>query len=127
VIVLDASATIALFRCEPGWELIDGSATDAVMSAVNLGEVVQRQLRLNVSRIDTERLIAELGVLIVDVDADLAMDAAELRHQIPKAGLSQADCICLALAKRMGVIAMTTDRDWAGIADAVGVEVRVVR
>jgi ribonuclease VapC len=127
VIVLDASAAIALFRREPGWELIDESATDAIMSAVNLGEVVQRQLRLNVSRIDTERLIAELGVLIVDVDADLAMNAAELRHQIPKAGLSQADCICLALAKRMGVVAVTTDRDWVSIADAVGVEVRVAR
>jgi len=127
VIVLDASAAIALFRREPGWELIDESATDAVMSAVNLGEVVQRQLRLNVSRIETERLMGELGVLIVDVDADLAMDAAELRHKIPKAGLSQADCICLALAKRMNVVAMTTDRDWAGVADAVGVKVQVVR
>jgi ribonuclease VapC len=127
VIVLDASAAIALFRREPGWELIEESATDAIMSAINLGEVIQRQLRLNVSRIDTERLITELGILIVDVDADLAMDAAELRHQIPKAGLSQADCICLALAKRMGVIAVTTDRDWASIADAVGVEVRVAR
>jgi ribonuclease VapC len=127
VIVLDASAAIALFRREPGWELIDESATDAVMSAVNLGEVVQRQLRLNVSRIETERLMAELGVLIVDVDADLAMDAAELRHKIPGAGLSQADCICLALAKRMNVVAMTTDRDWAGVADAVGVKVRLAR
>lgn len=127
MIVLDASAAIALFRREPGWELIDESATDAVMSAVNLGEVVQRQLRLNVSRIETERLMGELGVLIVDVDADLAMDAAELRHKIPKAGLSQADCICLALAKRMNVVAMTTDRDWAGVADAVGVKVQVVR
>lgn len=127
MIVLDASAAIALFRREPGWELIDESATDAVMSAVNLGEVVQRQLRLNVSRIETERLMAELGVLIVDVDADLTMDAAELRHKIPKAGLSQADCICLALAKRMNVVAMTTDRDWAGVADAVGVKVRVAR
>jgi ribonuclease VapC len=127
VIVLDASAAIALFRREPGWELIEESATDAVMSAVNLGEVVQRQLRLNVSRAETEQLITELGVLIVDVDADLAMDAAVLRHKIPKAGLSQADCICLALAKRMGVVAVTTDRDWAGIADAVGVEVRLAR
>ncbi len=127
MIVLDASAAIALFRREPGWELIDESATDAVMSAVNLGEVVQRQLRLNVSRIETERLMAELGVLIVDVDADLAMDAAELRHKIPKAGLSQADCICLALAKRMNVVAMTTDRDWAGVADTVGVKVQVAR
>jgi ribonuclease VapC len=127
VIVLDASAAIALFRREPGWELIDESATDAVMSAVNLGEVVQRQLRLNVSRIETERLMAELGILIVDVDADLAMGAAELRHHIPKAGLSQADCICLALAKRLNVVAMTTDRDWAGIADTVGVKVRVAR
>jgi ribonuclease VapC len=127
VIVLDASAAIALFRREPGWELIDESATDAVMSAVNLGEVVQRQLRLNVSRIETKRLIAELGVLIIDVDAGLAMDAAELRHQIPKSGLSQADCICLALAKRMGVAAMTADQRWLKIAEAVGVEVRVVR
>lgn len=127
MIVLDASAAIALFRREPGWEIIEDSATDAIMSAVNLGEVIQRQLRLNVSRVETERLIAELGVLIIDVDSDLAMDAAELRHQIPKAGLSQADCICLALAKRMGVVAVTTDRDWAEIADAVGVKVQVAR
>jgi ribonuclease VapC len=42
-------------------------------------------------------------------------------------GLSQADCICLALAKRMGVAAMTADQKWLEIADAVGVEVQVVR
>jgi hypothetical protein len=33
----------------------------------------------------------------------------------------------LALAKQLGVKAMTTDRPWARIADAVGVEVELIR
>jgi ribonuclease VapC len=125
--ILDASAVLAVLRREPGWDVVEKVITESVVSAINAGEVVQRQLRLGISRATTERLMAELELPILPVDPSLAMDAAELRHAIPRAGLSQADCICLALAKRLNVTAMTADRAWAGIADEVGVAVRVIR
>ena len=43
------------------------------------------------------------------------------------AGLSLGDRACLVLAKRLGAKAMTTDRAWTRIAEAVGVEVEVIR
>lgn len=125
--ILDASAILAVFRREPGWDVVEEAITGAVVSAINAGEVLQRQLKLGISRADTALLLAQLETPIIPVDLSLALDAAELRHAIPKMGLSQADCICLALARREGAVAMTADRDWAAIAEIAGVEVRIIR
>ncbi len=53
--------------------------------------------------------------------------AAEMRAWVLAKGMSQADFNCLALAKRKGVPALTGDRKWLEIADAIGVEVRLMR
>ena len=42
-------------------------------------------------------------------------------------GLSLGDRACLALAAELGVPALTADRGWAGVAEAAGVAVQVIR
>jgi ribonuclease VapC len=127
LIVYDSSAILAVLREEAGAALVIGQTEVGMISAVNLGEVAHVQLRFGKTRDEAEDIIREMGIPVVDVDAQLALDAAEIKIIGKEAGLSQADCICLALAKREGAAALTGDRDWLKIADAIGVEVRMIR
>lgn len=127
LIVFDSSAILAVFRGESGAEVTISYIEQGIISAVNLGEVSQVQMRGGQSRQEIEEIFYQLGVPVVDVDANLALDASEMRAPALAKGLSQADCICLALAKREGVPALTGDRKWLEIADVVGVEVRLIR
>lgn len=127
LIVIDASALIATLRNEIRADSVDDDLDGAIISAVNFGEAAQRQYRDGKTRTDMRDLANELGLVVVPVNTELALDAADIREIGRAAGLSQADCICLALAKREGVAALTGDRKWLEIADAVGVEVRLIR
>lgn len=127
LIVIDASALIATLRNEIGADTVDEQVDGAMISAVNFGEAAQRQYRDGKTRTDMEDLANELALVVVPVDAQLALDTADIREIGRAAGLSQADCICLALAKRQGVVALTADRNWLKIADQIGVEVQLIR
>jgi ribonuclease VapC len=126
-VVLDASALVALLRGESGAPIVAENVRGAAVSAVNFGETAQRQYKAGTSRQEFEDVIAPLNLNIVSVDRAMALDAADIREIARAKSLSQADCICLALAKRMGVVAMTADQKWLEIAGALGVEVWVVR
>lgn len=125
--VFDSSAILAVLREEKGAEFVIEQTELGMISAINLGEVAHVQMRFGKTRAEAEDVIREMGIPVVDVDAQLALDAAEIKIIGREAGLSQADCICLALAKREGTVALTGDRDWLKIADVIGVEVRLIR
>lgn len=127
LIVIDASALIATLRNEIGADTVDEQLDGAMMASVNFGEAAQRQFRDGKTRTDMHDLANELALVIMPVDAELALDAAEIREIGRASGLSQADCICLALAKREGVVVLTGDRNWLDVADAIGVEVQLIR
>ena len=123
--VLDASALIALLWDEPGAEAVEPQLGRAVVSAVNWAEVLQRY---RAHGIDTEGKRDSVEALGVDVEAFSATDAetvAELWELTRRAGLSLADRACLALARRLGVAAVTADRAWGSV--DVGVEVVLIR
>jgi ribonuclease VapC len=74
-----------------------------------------------------ERLRDELPVVFVPVDEDLALQAAMMAAITGPLGLSLGDRICLALARRSGLPALTADRSWLDIAAALGVTVEAIR
>ena len=127
MIILDSSAVLAVLRNETGASVVLEALPDSVICAINLGEVVQVQIREGKTREQAAAVINALQIPVVDVDADLAIYAAELRMKVLKQGISQADSICLALAKREGAVALTGDRKWLEIAEILGVEVRLIR
>jgi ribonuclease VapC len=127
LIVIDASAVLAVLRNEPGADNAIEKMLNGVIAAINLGEVAQVLFREGRSRDEVERTMEELGIPTIEVDADLAYSAAEMRMTALSKGLSQADCICLAFAKREGVAALTGDRKWLEVADALGVKVELFR
>lgn len=118
---------LAVLRQEPGADNAIEMMHKGVITAINLGEVAQVQLREGHSRAEIEKTMAAFAIPTIDVDADLAYSAAEMRMKALSKGMSQADCICLALAKREGVAALTGDRKWLEVAEALGVEVKLFR
>lgn len=123
--VLDASAVLALFHREPGWESVAASLEGAAISAVNLAEVATRMLERGLLNERVREDLAALRLEIAPFDETLAFEAAGLRSATKHACLSLGDRACLATAKRLGVRAITADRQWSRL--RVGVQVQVIR
>jgi ribonuclease VapC len=128
--VLDASAVMALLRDEPGSSaVVEAIAAGTTISVVNWAEVLSKVAG---EGDDPEMVASRLSVtgeeVVIWIEALTAADCMEVGRMRPitKAqGLSLADRACLALAERLGVPALTTDREWAK-AD-VAAEVQLIR
>ena len=110
--VLDASAVLALVRDEPGADKVEGHVGRAVISAVNLQEVVKELLLSGLHEPTIRELLDELRLDIRSHDAAAAYAAAGLHAQTREFGRGLGDRSCLALAIRLGVPALTADREW---------------
>lgn len=122
-LVLDASAVLVLLQEEPGADEAEGLLDGALMSCVNLAEVLQKAEQHGV---ETEGLEYDLEALGIEFrDFDLAMARPTAKAWLPGSGLSLGDRACLALAERVGGTALTTDGRWADA--GLGVALRVIR
>jgi len=111
--VLDASALLALLNNEPGESLVAEAINQmAVMSAVNLSEVVAKLHDAGIPAQEIHEILEPLGIEIIDFDLELAYRTGMLRLVTKKAGLSLGDRACLALAEQLGVPLLTADRSW---------------
>jgi len=119
--VLDASAVIAYIRREPGAEIVGPVLASSILSAVNAGEVVSRLIKLGTEPAGAVELVRQLDYEIVAVDAATGLRAGELIALTLSRGLSLGDRVCLALAEREGVPALTADRAWADL----GLDIKV--
>ena len=127
--VIDASAALAFLRGEKGQDFLDqADDPEAVLiSTVNIGEVAARQLRDNPSRKIVEAAISAMGLVSIPVSVDHAFAVAELRETARAIGLSQADCLCIALAQEQKVILLTADRAMADFAADCQIAVKLIR
>ena len=124
-VVLDASALLAVMRREKGGEVTAPRLPDAMLTTVNLVEVVSRLVDLGD---DPGRALADIRnyrVAIVPFDSGLAADAIRLRPLTRHAGLSLGDRACLALAIRERATVLTADRAWAAL--ELGCEIELIR
>jgi ribonuclease VapC len=126
-LVLDASALLALLRDEPGAQKVAEGIASARMSSVNYAEVVSHFIRAGMPADQIDAMLRPLPIMVVDADQGLATIAGRLRAMTADAELSLGDRFCLALARRDGLPALTADKQWRTIADAVGVKVLVIR
>ncbi|MFZ4381966.1 MAG: type II toxin-antitoxin system VapC family toxin [Sandarakinorhabdus sp.] len=127
VAVLDASALLAAMLEEPGQETVERALPHAIISSVNFVEVASRLIDGGLSPAEAEEDLAALELTVIDFDHVQAIEAARLRAITRHAGLSLGDRACLALARVRHVPVLTADRAWAGLAEAIGVEVELVR
>ena len=112
-VVYDASAVLALLRDEAGADAIAEYAGDALISTVNLQEVI-KALLVRGFTIDVARaMIDALHLEIRPHTADDAYAAAELYEATKDHGRGLGDRTCMALAIAEGLPALTTDQAWA--------------
>jgi PIN domain nuclease of toxin-antitoxin system len=109
MVVLDAWAVLALLNDEPAAARVERviAADTAVISWINLGEVIYRAIpRRGESRTLEAVHAVRRGVRVENVDGDLVTDAARLKaaHR-----LSYADAFCVATAQRHDAVLYTGD------------------
>ena len=128
VTVLDASALLALFNDESGAQaVLDALEGDCLVSAVNQTEVLTKLLDKGLTDAEAASVMQSVEIEVLAFDASQSLEAAWLRRETRTIGLSLGDRACLALARSRKAVALTADRPWTQVADAVGVTVRCIR
>ena len=123
--VLDAHGLLFFLEKESGYEKVEQSFVAAVekdkyllMSSVNFGEVyyiVLRECGQDKAQ-EIEKIIRTLPIEIVDVDMQLAKEAARFKsaHKI-----SYADCFAAALAKLHKGEVITGDKEFKSVENEI--------
>ena len=127
--VVDSSALLASLLDEPGGDVVDSwLRRGVVVSTLNVQELVSKIVRDGGTRDDAVATIEDLALEAQhDLTAALAIEAGAMIVHTRACGLSHGVRACLALAQYLDLPALTADRDWAKVAEAVGVRVELVR
>ena len=124
-VVLDSSVLIAMMKGEQidpiVFELIEG----AVMSAVNLAEVLSKLSDLGTTKYPKAKELLALLDRIEQFTISQASCSSDLRPSTKPIGLSLGDRACLALALELGAEVYTADHAWARV--DVGCIVHLIR
>ena len=117
--VIDASAVLAVIKGERGSEVVAGRLSDAVISHVNLAEVIGRLVR-------DGRNDAEIDLILDSLDLNpVETTLAQARNAAARAGikdLSLGDRFCIALGEERNEPLITADTDWAKLDVSVPLE-----
>ena len=124
-VVLDASALLALMNDEPGAISVKEALPEAVISAVNLAEVVTKLVDGGMPAAQIFNDLGELNLSDVPFDVQRALATGLLRAATRSSGLSLGDRACLSLALQLACPVITSDRAWTQL--DLGVDVRLAR
>lgn len=126
-VVVDASAVLAWIFDERGAEIVERVLPTAVLSAVNLAEVLYCASDDGMDPTSLARDLVIFGIQVVPFTQAEAAIVESLRARARQRGLrlSLADYCCLATAVRLDLPVVGADRAWRAL--DVGVEVRLLR
>lgn len=116
MIVIDASALVALLKNEPGADVVSRHMDEPVVSAANLAETLTRLVDDGADALAVRAALERSPIVFVPVTADHATGAAQLRTLTRPLGLSLGDRLCLALALEANLPVLTAERRWANLA-----------
>jgi PIN domain nuclease of toxin-antitoxin system len=128
VTVLDASAVLALLQDEPGVDAVEDAIDGgAIISAVNLSEVLTKLADAGAAPERAIELIGGLFVEVVPYGLQTAIDGAVIRRAEPRSGLSLGDRACLSLARARVLPVLTADHAWLDLGPRFQVAVSSLR
>lgn len=126
--VLDSYALLAFLEKESGYEIVKDALAEALekdnfllMTAVNAGEIyyiVARELGTCKAE-EIWEVIRTLPVEIIEVDAELAREAAKFKARF---SISYADCFVAALARIKKAEIITGDKEFEKISGEVNIK-----
>jgi ribonuclease VapC len=122
-VLLDASAVLAWLQREPGGAEVKHLMDGGFVTAANWSEVLQKVRQHGGDSDEVSLLLRALGLRVIDVTRADGERAAQLWNRSNP--LSLADRLCLAMAHRLGLPAVTAESRWTQ-SDS-GVDVRVIR
>ena len=122
--VLDSSAVLAVLLEEAGTDRVESVLPGALLSAVNLAEVISKLCERGMPADEVLLAVAALGVDIVPYDGEQARLTGELRPRTRAAGLSLGDRACLALSRLRLLPAMTADAAWLTVSESEVILIR---
>lgn len=128
VVVLDASALLALLNDEAGADRVQRAVREgALISAVNWAEVLTRLVQTGGDPVTAAARAlpsGDAGVLsLVPYDDEQARETARLWVKTQSLGLSLADRAALALGRLRGLTVLTSDRAWRSLRLSIRIEV----
>jgi ribonuclease VapC len=125
VYVLDTSALLALIGREQGADIVAEHLARAVMSSVNLAEVVTVLVRREHPKERIGQMLHRVSPQISEFEAEQAVETGYLYHYTKAFGLSLGDRACLVLAQSRNLPVLTADKIWQKL--DIGVDVRMIR
>ncbi len=123
--VLDAYGLLAMLNSKPGAQVVAEMLPQAIMSSVNLSEVVSKMADNGVPEPVIHELLDGFNLEVVPFDVEQSYRAGMLSPATRAQGLSLGDRACIALALGLGLPVLTADRIWADL--DLGIEVQLIR
>ena len=114
-IVADSSAILALLLREPFRNFDPDQLFGAIISAVNVSEVLAKLISIGTPADVAAASVASLDLDVRPFDEPQAHETASLILLTRSAGLSLGDCACLALASALDLPVVTADRAWSRV------------
>jgi PIN domain nuclease of toxin-antitoxin system len=126
--VLDASALLAWFQRELGFETVRLQLENGGVIAVpNMTEVIGKLVSSGVApHKEVERDLLALGLEVVAMDQEIGLAAAYFYARRNPYNLSLGDCACLATAEVLGLEVMSAEQNWAQLPN-LRTTVRLIR
>ncbi len=125
LIVLDASALIALIYQEDGCHLVEKNLPHLEISAVNLAEVATYLIKKGHAQEEANVLLNDLSIPTIQFDETQAFLTASLINKTTGYGLSLGDRACLALAILKSQVVLTADKIWQKL--NLNIEIKLIR
>ena len=111
-VVLDASALLALIQNEKGADVVKPLLKRAVMSTINVTEVLAALQRVEIQPKDAIVSISDVIQELIPFDVEQAQCVAELQPYVRHKGLSLGDRACIALGQKLQAPIYTADKIW---------------
>ena len=125
-VILDASALLALIHQEKGSDIVKPLIKVAVMSTINVSEVLTALQRADIFPKDALVSISDIIQNIIPFDIEQAQLTAELSPFTKSKGLSLGDRACIALGQKLQLPIYTADKIW-GELKLENVEIILIR
>lgn len=113
--ILDSSALLAFINQEQGAEIVEQYLPNAIMSSINIAEVVAVLSSIDMPEDVINNIIQDLDIEVINFDLKQAMSTGFLRKTTKSAGLSFGDRACINLASVKNLPAVTADKAWKSL------------